>query len=178
MCVFADTPSWSCRWIRTARFLWKSETAASSSATFSHFQLLHWLQSSSPTSAFPSCPLSLFHFPPAVEPAVKATCSKADFESLSFSILKMFSDKKRVETALEQCGVINNRVNSPGQLVPAGQLSIQCAFPCSYMISVTTSGLSPWGLVEHSSHFCLCKRPQAFSSVHWATIIFLWLFGF
>uniref|UniRef100_A0AAQ6AFZ7 1-phosphatidylinositol 4,5-bisphosphate phosphodiesterase n=1 Tax=Amphiprion ocellaris TaxID=80972 RepID=A0AAQ6AFZ7_AMPOC len=28
---------------------------------------------------------------------------------LSYSILKMFSDKKRVETALEQCGLVNNR---------------------------------------------------------------------
>uniref|UniRef100_A0A3B4ALA8 Phosphoinositide phospholipase C n=1 Tax=Periophthalmus magnuspinnatus TaxID=409849 RepID=A0A3B4ALA8_9GOBI len=32
------------------------------------------------------------------------------FSSLScFSILKLFSDKKRVETALEQCGLINNK---------------------------------------------------------------------
>lgn len=45
------------------------------SATVSHFQLLHRLHSASPTSSFPSCPLSLFHFPPGVESAVKATCS-------------------------------------------------------------------------------------------------------
>lgn len=32
------------------------------------------------------------------------------FCTLSFSVIKMFSDKKRVETALEQCGLINNKV--------------------------------------------------------------------
>lgn len=36
------------------------------------------------------------------------------------SVLKLFSDKKRVETALEQCGLVNNRVTGSTSL---------CAFP-------------------------------------------------
>lgn len=109
----------------------------------------------SSTSSFPSCPLSLFHFPSYVKSILKISACCwfwVSPNSLSFSILKMFSDKKRVETSLEQCGLVNNRVNGPKQSPTAGLLSTECAFLCFVHDKSHNFGLSPWGLVEHSLH--------------------------
>jgi len=47
---------------------------------------------------------------PHKENVLSSDCYLSNFSCVSFSILKMFSDKKRVETALEQCGLVNHRV--------------------------------------------------------------------
>lgn len=40
----------------------------------------------------------------------KRVFKQISLHTLFFSVLKMFSDKKRVETALEQCGLLYNKV--------------------------------------------------------------------
>lgn len=55
----------------------------------------------------------------------------------------MFSDKKRVETSLEQCGLVNNRVNGPKQSPTAGLLGAECAFLCAVHDKSCNFSLSP-----------------------------------
>ena len=89
------------------------------------FSTLHRVLNASALDVFFfSTSLSLFHFPSCLSQKNSAhflgfnrvliqiwiTSLVTWTNSLSFSILKLFSDKKRVEAALEQCGLLNNRV--------------------------------------------------------------------
>lgn len=64
-------------------------------------------------------PILSFHVSPLTETSAGPSAllsppagSRSDASPFSFSVLKLFSDKKRVETALEQCGLVNNRVTA------------------------------------------------------------------
>jgi len=63
--------------------------------------------------------------------------------------MKMFSDKKRVENALEHCGLVNSRVISRAQVV--AHRTIQFC-----LLSFHKKCLCPF--LSHSLLLFLCKR--------------------